>query len=170
MTLVVKALPGPTINFVESDIELEEGYESLSVSTNVDTANESIGITSIELYLNDGFVREVYEAPFTWGTAEYADELLGLTQGEHMLKAVVTDSNGKTGETEMLIMVNGAPMLGDLDKDGDVDRDDVRAFSLAVRTGGVSNMEYDFNNDGVLSSRDVRGLSLLCTRSRCATE
>lgn len=172
MTLIVNELPGPDINFNQSDEDLEvlEGYDTLSVSVDVQTASHNIGVASTALYLNDEIIREVYQAPFVWGADTYSYELLGLTEGQHKLKAVVTDAYGKTAEIETVLNVKAALLFGDLDKDGDVDRNDVRAFSMAVRTGGITDMNYDFNKDGLLSSRDVQGLAMLCTRSGCASE
>ena len=59
-------------------------------------------------------------------------------------------------------------LIGDFDNDGDVDRNDLIAFTRLVRKGEVDNINYDFNNDGLVNTRDVRALMALCTRSRCA--
>lgn len=165
MTLIVKPLPGPTINFVESDIKLTEGYSNLSVNTNVQTAAETIEVVSVILYVNDELIREVFEPPFTWGASDYADELLELTAGSHVLKAVATDSNNRMSEASILIDVT---LLGDLDKDGDVDLMDMRTFNSAVRAGEITDTAYDFNGDGLINTRDIRGMVHLCTRARCA--
>ena len=168
---VLEREPAPTVNFNESDIELVQGYKSLSVSADVETANENIGVTSASLYINEQLVRTDYQAPFAWGDLGYEAELLGLTAGEHEFKLVVTDSNNKVGEASMLVTITNAPaLLGDLDSDGDVDRNDVRLFSTAVRTNSITDLAYDFNKDGLINSSDVRGVALLCTRSGCATE
>jgi hypothetical protein len=170
MTLIVNPLPGPTVAFSESEIELAEGYTELSVAVDAAASSDDASIVSVELYLNDSLVREQLEAPFVWGTAENAAELLGLSQGTHTLKAVATDSNGKTEEASVMVEVTAAAILGDFDADGDVDSNDVRAFRAAVSGEGISDLAYDFNKDGTVSSRDLRGLTKLCTRSRCASE
>ena len=64
----------------------------------------------------------------------------------------------------------GEYLLGDFDTDNDVDRVDVGIFYQKLRQGQIEDMSYDFNNDGALNTRDVRGLMQLCTRARCATE
>ncbi|WP_371193822.1 BNR-4 repeat-containing protein [Glaciecola sp. SC05] len=165
MTLIVEALPAPTISFVESDVELIEGYDALSVSVNVETAAESIDVVSVALYINDSFVREALEAPYTWGGENNASELLALPAGMYVFKAVVTDSNNGISDASMRVDI---AMLGDLDRDGDIDVVDVKSFALAMSRGEVSDMRYDFNNDGLLNRQDTRAMALLCTRTRCA--
>ncbi|KMT67014.1 fibronectin [Catenovulum maritimum] len=166
MTLIVKELPGPTVNFVESDIQLLDGYPALSVTADVQTAAEDIDVVSVALYINDDLTREVFEAPFTWGTPDYADELLGLSAGTHVFKAVATDSNNKMSEASMIVEIG---LFGDLDNDGDVDRLDMRQFNSAVRAGEITNSRYDFNQDGVVNIRDMSGMARLCSRARCAS-
>lgn len=60
-------------------------------------------------------------------------------------------------------------MFGDLDADQDVDKDDINLFNQQVRQKLITDMAYDFNKDGQLNSRDIRGLMQLCTRDRCKT-
>ncbi|MCF2949719.1 ExeM/NucH family extracellular endonuclease [Paraglaciecola aquimarina] len=62
-----------------------------------------------------------------------------------------------------------AAILGDLDGDGDVDTLDVRLFQIGVRNGEITDLNFDFNNDGAVNTRDVRGFTGLCTRARCST-
>ncbi|WP_016956566.1 BNR-4 repeat-containing protein [Catenovulum agarivorans] len=170
LTLNVVELPAPVVSFNDPDIKIEQGYSDLAISANVETASDTVSIVSVGLYIDDVLLREVYEAPFSWGIADYSEELLGLTAGQYVLKAVATDSNNKMGESTILVEITAPALLGDLDSDGDVDRDDVRAFSIAVRTNSITDMVYDYNKDGLVNSRDVRGVALLCTRARCATE
>lgn len=62
-------------------------------------------------------------------------------------------------------------IVGDLDNDGDVDRDDMNII-LASRNQPASGSDdpKDINGDGMITVRDVRKLMLQCTRTRCATE
>jgi hypothetical protein len=166
MTLIVTEPPGPSVEFVESDIELLTDYEQLIVSATVATASEEDTIASVALYLDDVLVREQYEAPFVWGEGDYVDELRNLGVGVYSLKAVATDSNNRMSEVSTALSVS---LFGDLDGDNDVDNQDVRAFSLAVRNGTELHERYDFNGDGMVDRNDTRGLTKLCTRTRCAT-
>jgi len=59
---------------------------------------------------------------------------------------------------------------GDLDGDGDVDRDDLNKL-LKYRNQPASECpECDLDGDGVITVLDARKLVLLCTRPRCACE
>ncbi|KGJ88981.1 collagenase [Colwellia psychrerythraea] len=59
-------------------------------------------------------------------------------------------------------------VIGDMDGDGDVDRNDMRAFSLAIRRGETLPISFDLNKDGIINSRDVRLMRGICTYNRCS--
>jgi len=67
-----------------------------------------------------------------------------------------------------LSLTSSNVLVGDFDSDGDIDINDVRAFSNALRAGQTFSLEYDFNGDGVVNTLDVRAMMSSCTRSRCA--
>lgn len=167
MTLIVKELPAPTINFVESDIELTAGYDTLSLSVDVETSAAYVDVASVGLYLDDVLIREVYEAPYTWGDEFSTTELLDVPVGSHIFKAVVADSNNRNSEATITVTVS--PLPGDLDGDVDVDFADVVALSRIIRNGNTDDLANDYNNDGVVDSLDVRALRTMCTRARCST-
>lgn len=56
----------------------------------------------------------------------------------------------------------------DLDKDGDVDNNDISLFNQLLRSGAVLSLSYDFNKDGKVNSTDARAMAALCTYARCA--
>ncbi|MDU0352578.1 Ig-like domain-containing protein [Paraglaciecola aquimarina] len=171
MTLIVEEPPAPTITFNESNIKLVEGYNALSVSVDIDTATESITIVSVGLYLDEVLIRELYEAPYTWGNEFNADELLHIEAGNHIFKAVVTDSNNKMSEATIIFDVEGAAAIsGDWDGDGDVDMIDVRALTSAIQARQDIDLAFDMNNDGVVNVLDARMLMSVCTRTRCAVQ
>ncbi|TAP37308.1 BNR-4 repeat-containing protein [Alteromonas sp. KUL49] len=169
MTLTVTELPGPEVSFVTSEIDIMTGYKGLSVEASAASSSGDIDIVSVGLYLDDGFVRELYEPPYIWGGEDFPSELLDLTVGTYELKVVATDSNNKMSEATLLLNVS---LFGDFDNDNDVDKHDVRIFSrgLRGRTPIAMHLRYDFNRDGKVDKRDTRGLSKLCTRPRCATQ
>ncbi|WP_394171910.1 BNR-4 repeat-containing protein [Thalassotalea litorea] len=113
MTLIVKAVPPPSISFVESDIELRVGYESLSLSVNALSELSWVDIEHVDLYLNDILIRDIYDAPFTWGGESYPAELLGLPAGIHTIKALATDSYGNTSEAQMTMLVRPSVVFVD---------------------------------------------------------
>ena len=56
-----------------------------------------------------------------------------------------------------------------MDGDGDVDRNDMRALSMAIRRGEQLDLAFDINGDGVVNSRDVRAMRSICSYNRCST-
>ncbi len=61
-------------------------------------------------------------------------------------------------------------MNGDFDNDQDIDRNDLSIFMSLLRSGKSLTIDNDFNQDGLINTRDVRALMSQCTRTRCATE
>lgn len=62
-------------------------------------------------------------------------------------------------------------LVGDLDKDNDVDRDDMNIL-MASRNQPANEVDdpKDLDGDGTITVLDARKLRLLCTRNRCATQ
>jgi WD40-like Beta Propeller Repeat/Dockerin type I domain len=62
-------------------------------------------------------------------------------------------------------------LIGDLDGDGDVDRDDVNLLIERRNTeAGGPNDPYDLNHDGSIDALDARLVSLRCTRPGCVVK
>ena len=57
----------------------------------------------------------------------------------------------------------------DLDKDGDIDSNDISLFTRLLQSGKAT-MAQDFNQDGLVNVADARAMTALCTRARCATK
>ena len=58
----------------------------------------------------------------------------------------------------------------DLDGDEDVDRNDLMALMMLIRSGNADLTLHDFNQDGMLSTADILAMMALCTRAGCAAE
>lgn len=58
---------------------------------------------------------------------------------------------------------------GDFDGDSDVDRDDLNIIRMALNTTVDPGDPRDLDGDGRITVLDMRQLTLLCTRPRCAT-
>ena len=72
---------------------------------------------------------------------------------------------------DLVVSSGPAAVEGDLDGDGDVDRDDV-AIVLTGRGQPASGPDdpRDVTGDGLITVGDARALVLMCTRPNCATE
>jgi PKD repeat protein len=86
--------------------------------------------------------------------------------GQYNISLTITDNDGATTVATAQVIVNPA---GDMDGDGDVDRDDIRALSLAVRRDEQLDLAFDINGDGVVNSRDVRAMRSVCSYERCSS-
>jgi len=91
-------------------------------------------------------------------------------------KGVIISQNPEAGEVGSFIDVvvsSGPPasIPGDLDNDGDVDRNDMNII-LSSRNSLANGPDdpRDLDGDGRITGLDARKLVPLCTRSRCATE
>ena len=86
--------------------------------------------------------------------------------GQYNISLTVTDNDGATAMATATVIINPA---GDMDGDGDVDRNDMRALSMAIRRGEQLDLAFDINGDGVVNSRDVRAMRSICSYERCSS-
>ena len=158
-----------TINFPTSDYYRVE----MLASGQIAHANATLFIDS-EL---------IQETPiFTGSQVTFETFILGestwITAGDHTVRVQATSSKRSWmwfgDKLTFTQLISDEPdvegLLGDFDGDGDVDKDDLTLFSTQVSTGELTDLSFDFNEDGLLSRRDNRGFMALCTRTRCATE
>lgn len=83
---------------------------------------------------------------------------------------VMDDGDPPEVDAETFMITVTAPLRGDVDLDGDVDRDDV-VLILAARNQPASGPDdpRDLDGDGVITVLDARIDVTLCTRPGCAT-
>lgn len=153
-------------------------FESdFSFVNNSDTPVRVYRVDNITGELSDSFgfttlaKGETYDSIATWKwfgnrRAAITDEngncagVAVMTEAETSNDYEITNELFDTGEPDVVI--------GDMDNDGDVDKNDIRAFSLALRRGETLPISFDLNGDGVINSRDVRLMRGLCTYNRCS--
>ncbi|MBD1390748.1 BNR-4 repeat-containing protein [Neiella sp. HB171785] len=148
MTLVVEEVPAPNVAFVDAEMDLSVGYQDFSASVTASSLVDWVAIEHSALYLDDMLVGEIYDAPFTWTADDYPTELLGAAAGTHRLKAVVTDSNGRSSEVEMSFTVKPSVVFADSEVEGfeasnlfDGDASDSSSWSAA--NNGTKNVILD---------------------------
>jgi hypothetical protein len=137
-------------------------------------AADTFAITAVD---ERGFIRPATPASAT----------LGPNQSRTIDVPVVIPSNAAVGTTNNISLsargassangtvftqvVRATSIPGDLDNDGDVDRDDI-AIIFAARNQFASGPAdpRDLDRDGRITVLDVRRATLLCTRPSCARE
>lgn len=118
MTLIVEEVPAPYVAFNDDEIDLAVGYKSLSTSVTTESVVSWVSTERVDLYLDENLVRDIYEAPYTWGGYDYPTELLGAAAGTHTFKAVATDNNGNSSEVKKTFVVKPSVISVDSEAEG----------------------------------------------------
>lgn len=96
----------PTISFLSpvNNITLVEGY-NLQVEVNATDADGTID--NVKLYIDNNLVRQINSTSYKWGHSDSpnTDELNGLLEGTYTLKAIATDNDGASTETQFTLTV-----------------------------------------------------------------
>lgn len=89
---------------VSQGLTVNEGY-SLSIEALAMDPDGDSTITKVELYIDDQLIRTEAVAPYTWGLGEFSEELTGQAGGDHIVKAIVFDDQGATGQASFTLSV-----------------------------------------------------------------
>ena len=152
-------------------IELADSLDPNTIVVSTLRLNETVSANPSEFTVGDQGGNGVPDLRVTFENIDLED-IVAPQEGEQVLLV--------TGELQEGEQLGGAGVLrvladdfdpGDLDGDEDVDRDDL-GIILAARNMPASGPDdsRDLDGDGVITALDARQLTLLCTRSRCATE
>ncbi|WP_299245962.1 Ig-like domain-containing protein [uncultured Aquimarina sp.] len=172
----------PSVSFVSpsGNTSVQEGYTSFEVTVNASDSDGSI--SNVKLYVDGTLIRQENIAPYTWGQGNSASELLGLSVGEHIIKAEATDNDGaKTSKTIILavngIITNQKPTVSFASPSGDVTVDEGYDLAVVVNAsdpdGSISNVKlyiddalirqeniipYEWGHDNSPNPQEVNGL------------
>lgn len=92
---------------------------------------------------------------------------IGTTNNISLVAKGASMANG----TVFTQIVRAATIAGDIDGDGDVDRDDIAIIFAARNQTSSGNADpRDFDRDGKITVLDARKVTLLCTRPKCSRE
>lgn len=154
ITIVEKNV-APTASFstpVQNTIE--QGYSQLIVT--VDALKANAGKLTVLLKINGKDVRSESVAPYEWGHtgSPNPEETLGLTVGENILKAIVTDDNGLSTIITKTLTVTAknaaptaalsSPVQGDVYSVGE----DINLSALATDPdGNLDKVNFKINDD-----------------------
>ena len=98
----------PEVNFFSGiNLNLEEGYNQLYIKANA-VAFQEATVARVKLFINNVEIRPESVAPYEWGHngSPNPNETLGLPVGQHELKLVVTDSNGRTSQAVSILNID----------------------------------------------------------------
>lgn len=97
----------PSVSFAtpSGNTSVQEGYNEFEVTVNASDSDGSV--SNVKLYVDGNLIRQESAAPYTWGIGNNADELLGLSAGQHTFKAEATDNDGAKTSKTFVLTVNG---------------------------------------------------------------
>ncbi|WP_378181224.1 Ig-like domain-containing protein [Aquimarina sp. SS2-1] len=146
----------PLVSFASptGNTSIPEGYTNFEVTVNASDNDGSI--TNVKLYVDGNLIRQENLAPYEWGIGNNSAELLGLSVGQHKIKAEATDNEGaKTSKTFTLSVTgennNQAPQISFANPSGNITVQE--GYDLIVRAnasdpdGSISNVKLYINNE-----------------------
>ena len=113
-----------------------------SLEVDVAASDADGSITSIDLFLNNTFIRTERSAPYTWNVGNQNDGALSnLSTGSYTLRVVATDNDGNTTSVERTFTVGGTVPSGNLALNGS-------ASQSSTAYNGVASRAIDGNTNG----------------------
>ncbi|GAC12649.1 BNR-4 repeat-containing protein [Paraglaciecola chathamensis] len=112
----------PIVSFPQESLEVDQGFEKLSLNISAESAVEGRTIESVSLYIDGELVRKDTSLPYLFGHASKPHETgaMGwldthspnpspLAAGSYEFTAVATDNEGEETTASMLLVVKGEP-------------------------------------------------------------
>lgn len=147
---VLEVIPGAP---VISALELSSiGERSATLKWNTDqAASTQVSINGVLQAVNPA-LQSAHSIPLT-----------GLTPGtSYQLRAISSNAQGKTSESDVIVLTTLKPNPSDLDSNGCIDLTDLQLLNQAIKTKSKL-AKYDLNGDGVVNIADARKLTLSFT-------
>jgi len=117
----------------------------------------------------DGSPAEVGAVTEAGGNGSVSGSHTYTTAGTYNVTVIVTDNDGGMGRARFAVTVNQAAGLTcDIDGNGQVDINDIRAITAARNTVAAPGDPRDHDGNGVIDVNDARQCVLECTNLLCA--
>lgn len=151
----------PEISFFDDiNLNLQDGYDELYIKANTKAFGDAT-VANVKLFINNIEVRQESVAPYEWGQngSPNPNETLGLPVGQHELKLVVTDSNGRMSEAISILNVEPTTL-----STSDLKTNLVVNISLFPNpTAGVVNLKRSkgFNQSSKITIVNLFGKTLI---------
>jgi hypothetical protein len=123
--------------------------------------NTPYGITVTNGVLPDGLTLDS-----TTGVLSGTPTALGTFQ--FIVRA--TDADNVTVSLAYSVTISAVVVLGDIDRDGDIDLNDINAILAARNQPAAPGDARDYDGDGRITVGDARACTLQCTQPHCAIE
>ena len=137
----------PTVSFtLPTSGTILSAPASLEVDVAASDADGSI--TSVDLFLNDVYIRTEKVNPYLWNNSGQDDELSNLSSGTYTLRAVATDNDGNTFATERTFTVGSSGASGNLALNGFASQSST-AFNGEASRAIDGNTNGNYNDDSV---------------------